>query len=184
MNHRIFEDWLFSHYDPEAEPLEPEEARRLEAHLATCQTCQDLQAAWQEAHLRLSRTAMAEPRPGFINRWHEHLEANRQRLHRRQTLLALSFCISAAVLATGSLAVVALPWLGAPKLFLWTWLYQMLTFANYLGEVREFAGTFTRAAADAVPLIIWVFIVGMVSEIGVLWVVSYRWLTNPRRVSE
>jgi hypothetical protein len=37
--------------------------------------------------------------------------------------------------------------------------------------------------ADLMPLAAWVFGFGLFSEMAVLWVVSYRLLTNPRRIT-
>ncbi|MDD2694750.1 MAG: zf-HC2 domain-containing protein, partial [Anaerolineales bacterium] len=66
MNHRPFEDWIFSE-----EPLSPVERADLEAHLQACAACQKLSTNWQEVSGALHTAPMLSPAPGFSSRWQE-----------------------------------------------------------------------------------------------------------------
>lgn len=79
MSHQPFEAWIL---DPEK--LTAEERRALRAHLGECQSCQRLAEKWQTVSLQLRARPMAEPRPGFAQRWQLSLAERRAREQRRQ----------------------------------------------------------------------------------------------------
>lgn len=179
MNHQPFEDWLFSE-----EPLAPQAAADLQAHLETCADCRRLANAWQSVNAELRQAPQVEPAAGFTSRWQDRLEADRQRLHRRQGFFALGYFVAGAVILTASLLVLALPLLRSPDVLIWTWVYRLVnlvTVADVLGDL--FRGL-ANLAGGGLSVAAWVLFVGLVSEIAVLWVVSYRWLTNPGRATE
>lgn len=179
MNHRPFEDWLFSD-----EPLAPPDAAALQVHLEACTECQTLALAWRAVDTNLRRTPQVEPAPGFATRWQERLEWDRQHLHTRQSLFALGYFLAGAALLSASLLVLALPLLRTPDVLFWVWAYRLTTLASYADALRDTLLGLTRLVAGGLPLGAWVLFVGLVSELGALWVVAYRWLTTPRRVTE
>ena len=183
MNHRIYEERMFAYQDPRAEPLAPEQLKELENHLEVCQTCRQLQISWREVESHLSRALVVSAKEGFAGRWQTRLASDRQRLHRRQTLLVLAFCVGAAVSLLGSLFLLVWPWMKSPDLVAWFWLSRMFSFVSIMGGIREGVGTLFQTMIDVIPLAGWVFLVGIMSELAVLWVVSFRILTNPRRIS-
>lgn len=63
MNHYPFEEWLFE------EHLSTEQAKQLKDHLAVCNDCRELRAAIYETDHLFSNLPMAEPEPGFTDRW-------------------------------------------------------------------------------------------------------------------
>jgi hypothetical protein len=188
MNHQLYQDWLFETHDQssekDAESLTPQQEADLRAHLQSCQECGKLADSWREVEGQLRRTPEAAPEPGFTARWQARLEVDRLRLHRRQTLATLGFSVAGAFLLIGSLLVLGLPWLKAPSLLWWSWIYQLITMFTYADSVREALTALFRTTSGAVPLAGWVFFAGLLSELGVLWVVSYRLLTNPRRITQ
>lgn len=184
MNHRLYEDWLFAHLDPAGNDLRAEQVKELENHLKACASCQQLADSWRQVEVELRRPVMAEPAAGFTLRWQARLDAERARLHRRQALAVLAFYIAAAVLVFGSLLALAWPWLGSPQVVFWSWFYRLYTMVFYAGEVQEFLQPVVQAATGAIPFTGWIFIVGILCELGVLWIVSFRLITNPRRVAQ
>lgn len=184
MNHRLYEDWLFAHLDPSGDELSAQQVRELQAHLKDCASCQRLASSWRQVDAHLRRPVMAEPAAGFTLRFQARLEAEKARLHRRQSLFVLAFSLAAAALVFGSLLVLLWPWLGSPQVLFWSWFYRLYTMASYAGVVQEFLRTVLQTATGTVPLTGWMLIVGLVCELGVLWIVSYRLITNPRRVAQ
>jgi predicted anti-sigma-YlaC factor YlaD len=63
MNHYPFEEWLFE------EQLTTDQEKQLKDHLAVCNECRELRAALHETDYLLSNLSLAEPEPGFTNRW-------------------------------------------------------------------------------------------------------------------
>lgn len=184
MNHQQYEDWLFAYYDPIEETLTPQQVAELRTHLQTCPHCQNLADAWREMDAQLRRSPEVEPQPGFSSRWQSRLEAQSQRLHRRQSLATLGFALGGAALVLGSLVVMAWPWLSKPSLLVWGSLYQLVMLLNYADGIRQPMAAFLRSTGGLVPLVGWVFFVGVITELAVLWVVSLRLLTNPRRITQ
>jgi hypothetical protein len=86
-------------------------------------------------------------------------------------------------LLLGILLFLVWPWMRSPNVFLWTGLYRLFTLYAYADAARDFISTLFQTAAGVVPLTWLVIFVGLLSELGVLWIVSYRVLTNPRRIT-
>lgn len=177
MTHEIYETWLFSDA-----PLNPEDRDALKAHLQTCESCRRLAAAWQFVEADLRAAPLIEPRPGFSDRWLEHLEIDRQRLQRRQALVALQFYIGGAVLLFASLMILYWPTLQSPGTLLLDWLSRMMVLFYFVGSTTNLLTSIVLAAVRQIPLLLWVLLLGIATELGVLWVVSLRLLTNPRRL--
>lgn len=184
MNHRLYEDWLFAHFDPIGNDLSAQQVKELENHLKECVTCQQLADSWRQVEVELRRPVIAEPPAGFTLRWQARLDAERVRLHRRQSLAVLVFSLAAAGLVFGSLLVLAWPWLGSPQVLFWSWFYRLYTMVFYAGEVQEFLRPVFQAATGAIPFTGWMLLVGVLCQLGVLWIVSFRLITNPRRVTQ
>jgi hypothetical protein len=184
MNHRYFEEQVLSYQDPKAEPLDPEQVQEIRSHLAGCQSCQRLQAAWSEAEHTLQNSPLLSPDEGFSGRFMMKLNADRQRLQHRQTLLVFAFCLGAIVLLTGSLILLAWPWFKSPGLVTWFWISRIFSLLTLADGIRDGAGIFVQTISQVMPLSGWIFIIGMMSEFAVIWLVIFRLLTNPRRVTQ
>ena len=183
MNHRLYEEWLFAHLDPAGDDLSAQQAKELETHLQGCVSCQQLAASWRQVESELRRPALAEPAEGFTLRWQNRLEVERARLHKRQALAVLAFYVAAGALVFGSLLVLAWPWLGSPQVLFWSWFYRLYTLVSYASVAQEFLSPVFQAATQALPFTGWMFLVGILCELGVLWLVSFRLVTNPRRIA-
>jgi predicted anti-sigma-YlaC factor YlaD len=185
MMHLPYQEWLL---EPPAEGLDPQQAAALQAHLQTCETCQALSGAWQQAERRLRLAEVVEPAPGFGERWQARLaearQQARQRVHRRQAVLALGLSFSGALILLATLTLLAWPWLRSPNLLLWTWAYQLLSLYTLARGAGYQLLPLARAASGIMPLFVWIFLIGIMSQLALVWVVSYRLLTNPRRITK
>ena len=119
-----------------------------------------------------------------VLRWQGRLEADSQRMQRKQSLAILGLSMAGAALLLGSLLIVLWPVLQSPQVLFWTWVYRLMGLYTTLGTIQEFTSVLLQTMFGVIPLIWWVIIAGILSELGVLWVVSLRWLTNPQRGSK
>jgi hypothetical protein len=179
MNHTRYEDWLIELSEA---PLEPEQAAALEAHLRECENCSSLAESWGQVERTLRKAGQVAPAPGFGGRWQARLAQDRQRQHRRQTVLVIGAGALALLIFTVLLGTLAWPWLRSPGLLLWAWVYQVVGIYLIAATTGEVLLPMVGSLFAAVPLLVWVFIFGLASMLSVLWVVSYRMLTNPRRM--
>jgi predicted anti-sigma-YlaC factor YlaD len=179
MNHQPFEDWLF-----EQEDLTEQQSVELLEHLQACETCRSLGSALNEMETSLRAQPVLAPEVGFSERWQRRLEAERQRAHRKQTLSMLFLCAGGAVILLATLLVLVWPWLRSPEALAWVGLYRMLVVYSYIQGVGKTFGDMFLSLAGATSLVVWIFAFGLFSELSMLWVVSYRLLTNPRRITK
>jgi anti-sigma factor RsiW len=96
MSHELYENWLLS--EP---PLTLEQKEELNTHLQSCPQCRKLAAGWKGALQQISAVSMAEPAPGFSQRWQNSL-AERRRRKQKMTIrwLLLGLIFAAAVSLT------------------------------------------------------------------------------------
>jgi anti-sigma factor RsiW len=126
MSHSPYDSWLFSD-----EPLPAREAEDLRRHLASCDHCRALQAAWGEARLDLTRLPAEAPSPGFSRRWEARRSLDHRRRARRQSTALL-----AALGASLTGAVLGCAWLGICSPLRWLDVGDLLS-----GGVRWMANT-------------------------------------------
>lgn len=181
MTHQPFEEWIFS--DSPDHKLSPRETAALQNHLYDCQSCRILSDAWNELEQELVPTPMSAPQPGFTDRWQARLLVDRQKSHRRQTLILLGFSVIGALVLLGFMLSIALPWIQTPGLFFWTWMYQFIKLFSIVGLATDVIGTLSNSIVNLIPVYGWIILAGLLSELAVVWVVSYRVLSNSRRVS-
>ncbi len=151
-------------------------------HLSHCPQCQSLVEAWRGVERWLQHAPMEAPAPGFTDRWQARLAIHRQRQARKQALIVVGVFILASFSILGLLFYAAWMWLQAAHLTLWVWLYRALELAFSLLSFRESVIAFGRAFMDSIPLIAWLFMVGAMCELLVLWLVSLRVWLLPGRV--
>jgi len=182
MNHRKYEDMFFISQDTQSEKLDPERLAELNLHLEGCQSCQQLVTAWREVDQSFKRSTVVWPETGFTSRWQRRLEADRQQMYGRQALLVLTFCLGAVVLLSGSLFLLTWPWTKTPDLVAWFWISRIFSILSIAGGIRTSVGLIFSTVAGVIPLGAWILLVGLASELAVLWLVSIRLITKPRRI--
>jgi hypothetical protein len=180
MNHKPAIDWLFE--DPDE--LSQIQSDELQAHLGDCASCQELAESYRQLATALIKSEQVGPEAGFASRWQVRLQASRAKAHRRQIMATMAFVSAGSLVLIGLLVSIAWPWLRSPDLLLWTWIYQLITLFTYVNALREVVVPAIWEITDLMPLAAWVFGFGLLSEMAVLWVVSYRLLTNPRRITK
>jgi anti-sigma factor RsiW len=179
MTHLPYEDWLLA--DPSEEPLTPQQTAALQEHLQDCAECRALADALREVEGELRAAVVVEPEAGFSHRFEARLEADRQRLFRRQSLALLGFSVSGAILLLGILALLVWPLFEMPSILFWMMVYRLAGIFTYAQEAQDFFAAF-RNTFGAISPIWWVLFAGVLSELAVLWIVSLRLLTKPRKV--
>lgn len=183
MNHGIFEEWVLLDPEDQADNLSQTQLDALVDHLGTCQHCQQLSAARKEMELTFHRSPIVIPEEGFTSRWQVRLQAEHQKIQSRQALLVLAFCLAAIILLSGSLFLLVWPWAQTPDLVVWFWISRIINMLTIVGNLRDSLGIFVNTISGVIPFGGWVLLVGLASELAVLWLVSLRWLTNPRRLN-
>jgi anti-sigma factor RsiW len=184
MNHELYEEWLFTYYDERSEEkLTSGQVLTLQAHLKSCAPCRQLAETWQQVDAQLRAAPIMAPVDGFASRWEARLEIERQRLQHRQALAVLGFSILAAALLFSCLLILALPWMQSPRVLVWAGVYRLIQLFAYLETARDVFVPMLQTATGAIPASWWVILTGVLTELAVLWVVSYRLLTKPRRIT-
>lgn len=184
MNHKTFEDWLFLNLEPQDGELTSEQSAALEEHLKNCESCRNLSISWRQVEHTLSQKSLVSPEAGFTARWVERQELEQKKIQRRQSLAVLGFLFAGGAALFGSLIIIALPWLGKPEVLFWSWIYRLTTLVTIFDPLHEVLSLLLRGTQASLSPIWLVFAAGILSEIAVLWLVLYRVLTNPRRVTQ
>jgi predicted anti-sigma-YlaC factor YlaD len=177
MSHYAYEAMIFAE-----EPLLPAAFAELKNHLQGCEECRSLANAWQGVQGDLGAAAVMESEPGFAGRWQERLMADRQRVHRKQIMSIFGISLAGALVLSLSLAILWLPVLGAPKVYLYAFLYQILNLAVAADLIQALVVGLLRSITSSVSLMVWVVLFGVVCQLGVLWLVSLRLATKTRSV--
>ncbi len=97
MNHQPYETWIFDTSDlAESQEIE------LRKHLAECDDCRKIHAAWHAVEHRLSATPYVAPQPGFTQRWKNSLEVRRRReaMYQARRLFTILTMLAVVLLAT------------------------------------------------------------------------------------
>jgi predicted anti-sigma-YlaC factor YlaD len=184
MNHQPYEDWLFHEPHYLEEELTAKEYSELQLHLADCTSCRLLADALRMAENELRAAPIISPEPGFTHRWLEKVERNRRQAHKKQSMIFLLVTISAAVMLLGLLSFTVWPWISNPNVVIWTYLYRFTKIYSYINTVQDIFGVLISSTARLVPITWWILLVGIICELGVLWIVFYRLITFPRRITQ
>lgn len=178
MSHKEYEEILFSDRG-----LSPEQAGDLHEHLKQCDPCFQLSQSWREVEAQLVSPVFADPQPGFVNRWQARLEVEHQKEEKRQNFRMMILTWGTALIISLAIVVISWPVIQAPKAFFYTYLYQLLSLVSFTNSLRSISAGLIEGLPEAVPWILILFAMGVLTQLGVFWVVSYRMLTRPRRVN-
>jgi hypothetical protein len=176
MTHLPYQDWLFE------DTLDSTQADLWQSHLETCAECRDLEAAFQQVEHNLRTTPQVAPAVGFAMRWQARLELERSRLHKRQIRLAFAFGVGGILILLGLLAILFWPLLDSLDALGWAAVYQLYLVLVFAHQAVDAIAILGRALRPVLPLVLWVMALGLLTQAAVLWVVSYRYITNPRRI--
>ena len=177
MSHKPYEDLIFAE-----ENLTDDECRDLQEHLQNCSACEKLMFAMQEINAELKNADMVDPEPHFVNRWQARFEADRRKRQTKQNRLMVTTTWGFALAAMVILVYIALPLFQAPKAIFFTYIYQLIGLVSVVNFMQDVSSTLLSGSYGDFPYMWLVLAAGIITEIGVLWIVSIRYLTNPRRV--
>lgn len=183
MNHQPYLEWIFSDGEIGLDRLNQQQRYEFDQHLNSCSSCRSLFSAWHATEVYLQNQSLISPKPGFTSRWKLRLEEDRKLFHRRQTKVTLAVSIGGSLLLLVLLFLLTWPWLRSPSLLVWTWIYHIFFLYSYVGLVNEIIVRVIQSATFVIPITWLIILIGILSELGVLWIVSYRLLTNPRRIT-
>lgn len=178
MNHYPYEEMIFS----DAE-LSREEQFELQQHVQKCESCNQLAAAWRAVNYDLEASTMVVPAPHFVNRWQARLEMDRLATHNKQNRLMLVITWSALLIVFGCLVYFTLPIFYEPKMFILTYLYQILNWFSVVNYIQSFSQTLANGTYGSISFLWIILAAGIFTLFGVVWLVSIRYLTSPRRVT-
>ncbi len=166
MEHEPYEEWLLS-----GEELSTDQQLQLENHLASCADCARLATGWQAIHQALiSNLEVAEPEPGFSDRWKERLADRRAAQHIRMTWIALLVCVGGIVLTLIGLAMPEIHGLPSPVQLLSSVVFSV---AQGIVTVQD-AGAWIFSLLRGVPLFVPLFFWIVLSTALLLW--SLVWM--------
>ncbi len=172
MNHQPFETWLLSE-----ETLPPEQAKMLREHLRSCEACQRLEGSWAGVRQLFDRIEPAAPSPGFAARWQSRQAEQRRKRHQRQSWLLLAITGGLALASILVWFIQALGMVGTPQQWLMLAIYQLTSLFFFGESTTDALAAFFRSSFGVIPLLLWVFSIGAISVLGVLWIVAYQKIT-------
>lgn len=174
MNHQPFEDLIFTQ-----EPMTPAQSQALQEHLQGCETCSALAGAWRQVAPMFIAPPMLSPSPGFVPRWQERLQMDREQSQRRQSLVVFAVGIGLAFVFLALLAVGVLFTFSSP-------LEWFLTLTSRLATLFFLADAFRDSFVilrTALPVSWWISGGLAVAALCVLWIFSLQKLATAGRVS-
>jgi hypothetical protein len=165
MNHRPFEDWLL-----DDQPLSPQQARDLQAHVRNCATC----AALAESNLALHSTKLSSPATGFTDRFRVRLEKRRREQRWRQVIGTFVLVIGGVGLVYWLAGPFILAALASPASWITVsvgYFLFLLTSLQVVGEAGSILlGVFPKFISPAG----WVILTAGAAGLGYLWTISIR----------
>lgn len=177
MSHQPYEDLIFSD-----QQLSKQEAMALHNHLQECNTCYQLSVASKEIEGWFEDAKMLEPEPGFSTRWQFRFEAEKTQSELRQNRAMLITTIGAGLAVFAAIIYLIWPMVQSPKVYLVTYLYQILSLFSMANLAQSLATGFSSSLGSGVTWLLIVLGAGLITLLSVVWVVSLRVLTMPRRV--
>ena len=178
MSHQFFEDLIFS-----TDELTIQESTMLHEHLEECSACTRLAQGLEAMEAQLMSTSMIAPAPHFVNRWEARLESETKHSIQKQNRTMILLTWGAALIFLSALIYLAWPLLETPKVVILTYLYQLLGVFSLVNTSQNLSTAVFDGLSGGIPIFWLILILGLLTEVGVICVVSFRYLTNPRRVT-
>ena len=177
MNHLPFREWLVSE-----EQLSLEQTQALQEHLRACESCSQIESAWNELEVVIQKSPQFEPASGFIHRWQVHLDEYQTHQQERRGWLTISVT---SLIVTGLLVLLINQlWslVHAPGPYLAVWLNRLVDVVSIYFTLQNIASSYSWN----IPIYTFIgmfFVAGMISFMSVLWLATYRKFSMARRVA-
>lgn len=178
MNHQFFETLLLS--DTE---LTEAESAMLQDHLQTCRVCLQLSEALKDVDDMFHNSVIAAPRPGFTQRWENILTADIKKRHRTQVFSIVLIGLTCMAALFVLLGFTILPIFISPISVLWAELFGIVTWFSAIEATMNLLSTLLQAVYSVVPITLWVAISFAFLGLCAVWVVAFKQVTSPRRLS-
>lgn len=169
MNHQPYEAWIL-----EDRPVNPEEQRQLDIHLAECSRCEHLSQNWAQARQTLKAAPVISAPSGFSQRWQNSLEVRRALQKRQQSrIMILSLSVTGVAVAL-TLGILLLPPI-SPVEVIANMLSAVVKLVNAVMQFWFFVASFVKAAPTGLVLSLG-FLISLWAGITVIaWSISlYR----------
>jgi hypothetical protein len=177
MNHQPFREWLVSE-----EQLSVEQTQALQDHLRACESCNQIESAWNELEVVIQKSPQFEPASGFTHRWQVHLDE--YQAHRQEQRGWLTISVT-SLIVTGLLVLLIIQlWslVQAPGPYLAVWLNRLIDVVSIYFTLQNIASSYSWN----IPIYTFIgmfFVVGMISFMSVLWLATYRKFSMARRAA-
>lgn len=182
MDHKPYESWLIA-----GETLLPEQQAKLQEHLESCNSCRQLQIAWQDVEGLLGTAAEVQPKPGFSNRWRSRLADHLARERERKDLL-LNWVFLGSSLGTAFLILIimAIRFFTSVQNSTQFFVSGMTLIAGILNLTKAIQSAFIpllEILVISVPIQWWLFLAIGASLLTLALIYSTFRFLNTRRVS-
>ncbi len=163
MDHQPFEDWLLDN-----QILNADEQRQLSSHLQVCSTC----SALAEVNLALRSVKMAEPAPGFTDRFQVRLAARRKTQRRRNFLGFLLLGLSVLIGLTWIAWPVITGMLHSPVDMVTAWFTTLLSLYAVVQALAHTGFVLFDVLPDFIPTYVWTVLLFAGCGWSLIWVLS------------
>jgi hypothetical protein len=165
MNHRPFDDWLLAD-----QPLNPQQARDLQAHLQNCPQC----AALAEVNLALSSTKAVPAPAGFTDRFQLRLAAQRRAVRARNRWGFLILVVSVISILTWLAWPVLKIVLQSPMDLVTSWFSDLVSLWAAVQAMSHVSAVLIRVVPGFIPASAWAVLLLATGGFSLLWAFSLR----------
>jgi O-antigen/teichoic acid export membrane protein len=115
-------------------------------------------------------------------RWQERQAAQRRKNHQRQSwiLFVITGGIAAGLFVALGISILSV--LKEPDQLLIFSVYRLVSFLIQVEAAGGFLTQMMKSLASAIPLAVWIGLIGLASMVSVLWFVLFKRLITERRV--
>jgi uncharacterized membrane protein len=168
MDHQPFRNWLLSD-----EQLSTEHILSLQQHLASCESCSQIESAWKELDFQFQNSSQVAPAPGFTLRFQSRLVEYQSSQQLRRSWLAIAATAFIAVILLVLLVSQVWQLIQAPGPYMMVWLERLVSVISIYYLLQNVIGSISWST-PFVTFIVMFFLVGMVSFMSVLWLLAYK----------
>ncbi len=177
MNHQPFRDWLLAE-----EQLTVEQKSALQEHMATCQACSQLNAAWLQVETTFHQVDLASPSANFTQRWQAKLAEYQRRRNEKRIWAGIGTSLVLGI----SLLILSITqiwsFVQSPSQFLELWFNSLINIASlYFALVDQLHSV--SGSTVAYTFLGMILLIGVISFMSVLWLATYRKLSMVRRTA-
>jgi hypothetical protein len=176
MDHQPFRNWLLSE-----ERLSAEQIQSLQQHLASCESCSQIESAWKEVDFQFQNLSLVAPKSGFTERFQDRLVEYQSARQLRKGWLTIGATAFIAILLLALLVTQVWELIQAPGPFMMAMLERLVSVISIYFLLQNVIGSISWST-PVLTFIVMFFLVGIVSFMSVLWLLMYKKFSLARRV--